>query len=472
MLATATHDDVRTAVDPVPFDCRADWPDERLAQTATCRRVLFVSYPFPPVGGAGVQRVAKFVKYLPEFDWQSSVLTVANPSVPAYDHSLVADIPRATIIRKARTWEPGYALKAAVAGGGQAPFWRQLVKGAGRRLSAALLQPDPQVLWLPDAVREGRRLLRAVPHAAIVASGPPFSTFLLGALLQQVSGLPLVLDYRDEWGLSNRYLENKQAGPVTRFIHARMQRHALRRAAAVVATTRASAGALQAVCAEAGAAAPVRWIYNGFDAADFPHASGAPARNPRYRLVYVGTLWNLTSVAPLVAAVTRLSADAPELAGQLEIVIAGRRTAPQQELLQPLRSLPCRLVEHPYLDHDAALELVRSADGLCVLLADVGGAERVVPAKLFEYMATRRPILALVPPGECRDLLKDYPAALPVAPGDVAGIANVLAGELRRHATGRTDHVSWNGARFERRSQAGELARLLDALTDDDSCAA
>src|SRR5262249_7227247 len=158
----------------------------------------------------------------------------------AYDHSLVGDIPRSTIVRKARTFEPGYAVKAAVAsGGGRAGLMRSLVKAAGRRASAALLQPDPQVLWLPGAVREGRRLLRAVPHAAIVASGPPFSTLLVGAILQGVSGLPLVLDYRDEWTLSNRYLENKQTGPVARFIQARMQRHALRRAAAVIATTKA-----------------------------------------------------------------------------------------------------------------------------------------------------------------------------------------------------------------------------------------
>src|SRR5262249_54328273 len=152
--------------------------------------------------------------------------------------------------------------------------------------------------------------------------------------------------------------------------------------------------------------------------------------------VYVGTLWNLTSVAPLVAAVRLLARRSPEIAGQLELVFAGRRTPSQQELLQPLRSLPCRLTEHPYLDHAEALRLTRSADALCVLLSDVKGAGRVVPAKLFECMASRRPVLAIVPPGECWDLLGDYPAAYRREPGDVAGIADALADMLERHRSG------------------------------------
>jgi len=73
------------------------------------RRVLYIAYTYPPTGGAGVQRTTKFVKYLPQFGWLPSVLTVANPSVPLQDASLESDIPADTVIRRARTWEPGYA---------------------------------------------------------------------------------------------------------------------------------------------------------------------------------------------------------------------------------------------------------------------------------------------------------------------------------------------------------------------------
>src|SRR4051812_27687343 len=79
------------------------------------KRVLFISYAFPPVGGAGVQRVTKFIKYLRHIGWDSSVLTVANPSVPVMDHTLVADLPSDTTLVKARTLEPGYAAKQSIA---------------------------------------------------------------------------------------------------------------------------------------------------------------------------------------------------------------------------------------------------------------------------------------------------------------------------------------------------------------------
>lgn len=82
------------------------------------KRLLLVTYPFPPVGGAGVQRVTKFVKYLPRHGWEVSVLTVANPSVPLFDPSLLDDIPANTIIHRARTWEPSYAMKATVSASG------------------------------------------------------------------------------------------------------------------------------------------------------------------------------------------------------------------------------------------------------------------------------------------------------------------------------------------------------------------
>src|SRR5262249_53369272 len=123
-----------------------DAPPRPAAAATPPKRVLFVAYLFPPVGGAGVQRTTKFVKYLPRCGWQPSVLTVANPSVPLLDGSLGADVPAGTPVVRARTWEPGYALKAAVSAGGEAGrpgrrSPRHVVGAALRRLANALLQP-------------------------------------------------------------------------------------------------------------------------------------------------------------------------------------------------------------------------------------------------------------------------------------------------------------------------------------------
>ena len=435
------------------------------------RRVLYIAYEYPPVGGAGVQRTAKFVKYLPQFGWLPSVLTVANPSVPLLDHSLTNDIPKQTVVRRARTWEPGYALKTTLAGNNQGSSSLSgravgLARRLARRLAGAALQPDTRILWMPAAVRAGEQLLRASPHQAIVVSGPPFSSFLIGAALSRRCRLPLVLDYRDEWDISNAYWEHKRLGTVSLRVQTFMQHRVVRKARALVATTRSSAQALGRIRLRAGSKARVTWIYNGFDPDDFASSPApAPERSAVYRLAYVGTLWNLTSVAPLVDAVHALCRSRPELAARLELVFVGRRMPAQQQILDRLHGLPCRLVEYPYLDHRAALDLVRTADGLCVLLSDVPGAERVVPAKVFEYLATRRPILAIAPWGELWDILAGYPAAHLLLPADSAAIARCLAEEVQRHLNGdRLSFDGWDASPFDRRQQAGQLAALLDSL--------
>jgi glycosyltransferase involved in cell wall biosynthesis len=248
-----------------------------------------------------------------------------------------------------------------------------------------------------------------------------------------------------------------------------MQKRVVRQARALVATTKSSARTLEAVRAAAGSSARVSWIYNGFDPADFAPPVAGRGTDP-YRLAYVGTLWGLTSAAPLVEAVCDLAQRDPALAANLELVFAGRRTGLQEQLLGRLNGLPCRVTEHPYLSHRAAIDLVRSADGLCVLLADLPGAGRVVPAKLFEYMAARRPILAVAPPGEQWDLLEDYPAAHRFVPRDVPGISSWLAQEIRRPRTAAPASLQgWDCTRYDRRHQAGQLAAILDCVTDRQS---
>src|SRR4051812_39898977 len=174
------------------------------------RRVLIISYTFPPTGGAGVQRVAKFAKYLPEHGWEVSVLTVANPSVPVRDDSLVADIPAGTRVCRARTWEPSYAAKTAVAGAGRGGARvRRGVAGLARGGAGPAPRRAARVLWVPPAPRGGGRLVPGAPPDPVGVGGRRFSAFLPGARLARRHGLPLVVDYRDEWTISNTYLENR-----------------------------------------------------------------------------------------------------------------------------------------------------------------------------------------------------------------------------------------------------------------------
>lgn len=437
------------------------------------KRVLFVSYAFPPAGGAGVQRGAKFVKYLPHWGWSPSVLVPSNPSVPVFDGTLASDMAAGTIVRRARTLEPPYAFKNGgsekLREGSRLARMVDAFKRVPRMAAAGLLQPDPAVLWAPAAVLEGRRLLLELPHAAIVATGPPFSCFLIGRALQRLSALPLVLDYRDEWDLSHRFLENRGKGALAIRLQHAMQRRVMRAANAVIATTTRSVAALEQVRDEAGSRAPVVCIRNGFDADDFVDGAGACVREDqsRYRLVYAGTLWNLTSVEPFVKAIRLFADREPGLAARLEVVFAGRRTRDQEALLRPLIDTPVRLVAHPYMDHGAALRLVRSADLLCALLTDAADAERVLPAKVFEYMASGRPILAIAPRGELWEVLDRYPHAYRFVPSDISGIATFLEGQTASYQGEQSERSpAWDASPYDRRHQAGQLAEVLDALAD------
>ncbi len=434
-------------------------------------RVLFICYLFPPVGGAGVQRPVKFIKYLRNLGWEITVLTVSNPSVPLFDESLLADIPSDTVIHKAATLEPDYRYKAriapkqGVAGSAASRKWGssvgRVVKGVIRGFGGMLLQPDPQVLWLPGASREALRLLQEKPHDIIFATAPPYSSFLLGSWLKRKSGVPLVLDFRDEWDLSNAYRENSRRDQISLLVQRRMKRNILRSADGIVATTKASTRRILERSRELGITnLPGICIYNGFDDSDFPSVKqqrGGAEENGRFRIVYTGTLWNLTSVEPLVRALEQLFLIRPGLVKELELVFVGRKMSHQLKFLERLERLDCRLEMRDYCDHSEAISLMASADALCLLLSDVEGAGRVVPAKLFEYLAMGREILAIAPEGEAAEIVTCYFPDNHFTADNVPGITAWLEKRIVARDKGRRTK-RMDISKFSREYQAGQLS--------------
>ena len=442
------------------------------------KRVLVVAYVFPPSGGAGVQRVTKFVRYLPESGWDCSVLTVENPSVPVRDESLLDEIPDGTVVRQARTLEPGYRLKNAVSAGASTASGsgglKALIKKAIRAARNSVLHPDAQVLWYSQAVREGKRILQDLHHDAILVTASPFSAFLIGKALSKASGLPLILDYRDEWGISNRYQENRQKNVLANVIQRRQQRSVLRAARSVIATTKRSAEALQSLVNETGSHATVSCIYNGYDQNDIDKTQALAASTPakadtvadsskRFQLAYVGTLWNLTSIEPIVNAIQKLNQDDPSLVARLELVIAGRQTGEQDLILDRLNDLPCTVKREGYVAHERAIEIMHSADSLALLLSVVTEASRVMPAKTFEYMALKKPILNVSPPGGATEVIGDCPYAQSFAPSDVDGIAGYFRAGLNGENSSRTDaDRQWSASSYERQTLTSQLANVLN----------
>ena len=181
------------------------------------KRVLVISYYWPPSGGSGVQRWVKFAKYLPSEGWQPVIYTPSNPEYTAVDHSLEADIPAQAEIIRRPILEP-YGIYRALMGKGASVDIKSLTAGARegevteissgkksfkQRLSlwirGNLFVPDPRVTWLRPSVRFLCKYLKEHPVDVIVTTGPPQSMHLIGEKVHAKTGIPWIADFRDPW---------------------------------------------------------------------------------------------------------------------------------------------------------------------------------------------------------------------------------------------------------------------------------
>jgi glycosyltransferase involved in cell wall biosynthesis len=432
-------------------------------------RVLFVTYHFPPVGGAGVQRSVKFVRYLPEHGYEPVVLTGPGPTTDRWtpaDASLAAEVPASTDVIRVQGPVPSRSSRVRA----RAERWLRLRTGFAR-------------WWQAGIASRGRE----AGHVDLLyASMSPFESAPAVAALARDLGLPWIADLRDPWALDEMIV---YPTPLHRRLElARMER-LLSSAASLVLNTPEAAHALmrQLPSIDPGR---VSVIPNGYDAADF--AGPAPARrDPGFRIVHAGYLHTELGYAQkrtgrlrrvlggdevhvdhlarshvfLLRALDRLLDTRPELAGSIELHLAGvlspaDRTAIAAELRRP------EIVKTPgYLTHAETIALLRSADLLFLPMHGLppGRRARIVPGKTYEYLAAQRPILAAVPDGDARNLL-ERAGALLCRPTDVEALSEALSEQLDR---ADSDKGSPGGPRdflerFERRNLTRELAAVFD----------
>ncbi len=423
-------------------------------------RALIVCYVFPPVGGAGVQRVLKLAKYLSRYGVTPAVLTARHPSVPLRDASLEHDVPPGVEVVRARTFEPRYAAKklawqvaASTAETGASRMARGLL-----RLGRRLLVPDPQVLWLPAAhLALARRLCSAEPDDVVLISGPPFSPFLLAALARLRPGTAVVLDYRDEWTTTSSGYEMGGSEQLS----ALLERAVLRCAHAVTTATDEFRGALLSRFAFLDPARVVA-IPNGYDPDDFPGELPAP-QTKRCVLTYAGTTFRLTSARGLIEGLRLLHSREPGLASLLETRFVGRIVDTELDYFAGSEALGVRQLG--YLEHTGALEQLAMSHAVLCILDQVSGVERIYPAKIFELMRLGRPCLALTPEGALANLVRRHRLGEVVAPRDAEAIAAALTRLLSRFRDGSLQTVSEpvDIERFDRKLQAGQFSDVFHA---------
>jgi glycosyltransferase involved in cell wall biosynthesis len=419
------------------------------------RRVLIVAYYFPPMGFSGVQRVVKFCKYLPDFGWQPTVLTVTPGGYFAYDASLQREMEHAGV-ETVRT----YSLDPTrlFGSGKTVPLPSENVRGVLARVSQWVFAPDNKVGWLPFAYRAGSRAMREGRFDAVFSSAPPYTSHLVAALLARRFDVPFVADFRDDWLDNPRHV---YPTPAHRRLHAALERFVMRRATVVTAFNSRMAERIRARIQAGGLDAPVQVLPHGFDPDDFAKIP-PPIRRDRMRLHYSGVFYDAQTPDPLFRAVAALVKRRPEVRDDIELSFVGLVPPASLDLA---RSLGIHdLVRYlEYLPHDRAVEEVAAADVLWTMVGRRPGSERVGTSKVYEYFGSRKPVLALAPEGVERDAVTAYPAGTVVDPDDDRAIAAAIEEMHRAWLDDRLPEATAADVEcFDRRILTGRLAALLD----------
>ncbi len=397
---------------PIASDVIGSWQEnaERVLQIFSwiavkwsMKKVVLIAYSFPPVGGGGVQRPTKFVKYLRNFGWEPIVLTVANPSVPLLDESLLKDIPAGVRVYRAHTLEPSYGTKKRY--GGVAVGMCAGLKERLKKIIACVLLPDIQVLWWPGLVLQLLQIIRAERPDCLFVTAPPFSSLVPVVILANLFNIPVVIDFRDEWSFSRNHSEHAVKTSMAFWFDRVLEKYVEQRCSALTA---ANASYIESLCCAYPSLnkSKTRVITNGFDEEDFLNINRAVRYGDTVNMVYAGTVWNGNSLEPFVRALKKLNVIKPTLANRLKVKVYGRVVESQSEYLQD-DGIEEIVTLYGYQDHSKVLEEMFSADVLILAMTDLPGAEKIILGKVFEYLATNNHILAIIPDGETKKLLSE-----------------------------------------------------------------
>jgi glycosyltransferase involved in cell wall biosynthesis len=440
-------------------------------RAAPGRTVLIISYAWPPAGGAGVQRVLKFVKYLPEYGFRPVVLTVEGGTYAAEDATMVGEVAPGTPVYRSRSAEPAalYRRFTGMKKGEPIPVAvlaersLDLRKRIAHFIRLNLFVPDAKIGWLPFAVREGSRAIRLERPDVIFSSAPPPTTHLVAEVLARHFRLPWVADFRDPWTEIHYYEGHSRLAPA-RAMDTALERSVIRHADRLVFVTRLDSERYRKLYGHADKHVT---ITNGYDEADFQSAPHEPRDPERFVLMHLGSIGTERNPERLYTAIANLSARGLITPRTFRLVLVGK--------VEPsvVESYRCASVEPfveqvPYVPHREAVRMAQRAHALLLLVTRSEDNERILPGKTFEYLRHGRPVLALGPPdGEVARVLEETCGGRVLRYDDGAGITRQLESWIDAWKAGRApdgpSEVDLD--RFSRRHLTMQLSKVLASAT-------
>lgn len=423
---------------------------------------MIITYYWPPAGGAGVQRWLKFAKYLPEFGWDPVIYTPENPEYPSIDESLLADVPaNCEVIRRPIT-EP-YDLYRKFVGVKpdqkiQTGFLSETEKpkrgeAFARWVRGNFFIPDARMFWIKPSIAFLSTYLKENPVDLIVSTGPPHSMHLIAQKLKARTGLPWVADFRDPWTNIDFYEELKLTRLADRK-HRRLERSVLEHCDQVIVVGDTMK---EEFCATIEAK-KITVIRNGFDTDDL---KSEPTKvDELFTIAHIGSFTATRNSRALWSAIANLCKD-KAIAEKLRIKVIGKVDITVKKDIEEAGILHL-LDQYPYMSHDEVVQEQSRSNLLLLVINRTKNARGILTGKVFEYLASGRPILAIGPPdGDLAKLFQITHAGAVIDYEDIDTLQERIKAELDTYPR----EVRYeNLDRFSRKALTKELTEVFQSL--------
>jgi len=427
------------------------------------KKVLIISYYWPPSGGSGVQRWLKFVKYLPSFGWQPFVFTPENPSFEVRDDTLLKDVPAEAEVIHFPIWEPYSMFRRTSAMMGRKPLKQTDFVTTGKKsffqyitswTRGNLLIPDGRVFWVKPSVTFLSDFLKSNSIRTIITTGPPHSMHLIGLRLKRLNpSLRWIADFRDPWSEWD-FLDTLSLTGFARRRHQQLEREVLRTADSVVTIAPYHVKRFEALGGR-----KVELVTNGFDEDDFKGVDRV--RTDRFTIRHIGMVDELRDPRPFMMALKEVFNDHPDWKGQISVEFIGSVNSAFKNFVTTDGVLaPVTSFRDP-LPHDALVQLYGATDVQLLVLAHTALAPGNLPGKFFEYLASGNFILGIGSvDGDAAEVLQQTQAGHMIDRENVQGIKDQITTCFLDWKEKRTRSTRDVG-KYTRKYLTGLLEKLL-----------
>lgn len=368
------------------------------------KKILIITYYWPPSGGAGVQRWLKFSKYLPEFGYEPIILTVeeAEASYAQLDYSLLQEVSPALSVHKTKTFEP-YNLYRKLSNKKEIPYGGfsnqkkiTFFEKLSRFIRGNLFVPDPRRGWNKYALKKALELIHEQQIEVVITSGPPHSTHLIGKKIKDKTNIRWIADFRDPWTDIYYYKELYHLGLAT-LLDRHLEKIVLSNADKIITVSEEVGKLLLAKAA--GSKEKMVIIPNGYDETDFDQVGSV--KNDAFTITYTGTISMSYRIDQFIEAIFLL----PEtIKQQIKIRFVGN--VPEEIInLFDQKNLYSMIEVLGYIPHEEAISQMKGAELLLMAIPDSPDNKGIVTGKFFEYLAAKKPIMAIGPLGGEVDII-------------------------------------------------------------------